>query len=170
MTSGDSPELARLAEADRRIRSGDGLGAVTIMRELLPHMPKSPQAWLLFGQGCALVGDRATAEAAFRNCLRLAPQEATALNGLGSLALDHDEIELAERYLRQAVHLQPQLPEPRKNLALALARQERDAEAASLFRELQQTAPHFHQGLMDYGLFLLSRGEFGPGWDLYEER
>jgi len=161
---------AELLLADGLIRSGDGQGALDAVRGLLLQAPDLAPAWLLFAQACTLIGDRVTAEAAFRRCLQLAPDDATAFNGLGTLHLDNDEPEASLAYFRQALALQPQLPEPRKNLALALARLDRDAEAEATFQDMRHRSPGFRQGLMDFGIFLLSREFYGSGWDLYESR
>jgi Flp pilus assembly protein TadD len=61
----------------------------------------------------------------------------------GTQALHDDEPEKSERLLRRALELEPGAPDILNNLAVALTEQEREEEAAALFREIHRLHPDY---------------------------
>ncbi|HEX6956554.1 MAG TPA: tetratricopeptide repeat protein [Ferrovibrio sp.] len=116
------------------------------------------------------MGQRAAAAESFRMASALDPNDLAALNGLGTDLLDDERFDAAAEHFRRALALQPRFAKAQKNLAYALSLAGEIEPARAAFERLFEIAPDYAEGHMDYGLFLLSIGEYAKGWKEYEQR
>ena len=89
----------------------------------------SEAAVLTAAAGIERAGQLAAARRAYEALLDRWPESHGGLMGLGNTAFKQDDFAAAETAFRQAAQLRPEAPEPWNNLAYALARQDRRAEA-----------------------------------------
>ncbi len=141
---------ATLMPDDPRVRANLGAalleaGDLARAREELLTATRLDAAYakphLLLGRVAAATGDAVAAEAAFREAVRLGPEEPAASYHLGLLLLQlrrHDE---AIASLMACLRLSPDMPSAHLNLGLALRRSGREADAArhlDRFRDLSE--------------------------------
>lgn len=107
---------------------------------------------------------------AFSRALALAPRDVAALNGLGNAFLEAEDFEKAIAHYRQALAVKPDFASAQKNLAFTLGLANRIDEARAAFEHLVAMVPDNQEAHMDYGLFLLSVGDYAKGWQEYEHR
>lgn len=143
----------------------------------LPLFEKAVQLWPDYGPAHSMLGiayrrldRRAEAFDAFRTALNLQPADVAALNGIGNEYLETEDFDKAIACYRQALALKPDFASAQKNLAYTLGLANRLDEARAAFERLREIAPDNREGRMDYGLFLLSVGDYAAGWDEYEHR
>lgn len=124
----------------------------------------------LLGVAYRRIGNRADARRAFEAALAFDPRDPSALLGLGNELLDDENLPEAIEYFRQALSVRPNFVKAQKNLAYTLSLANEIEPARAAFERLLQIHPDYPEGHMDYGLFLLSIGEFRKGWLEYEQR
>ena len=88
-------------------------------------------------------GERAQAEALYREALRLDPRCRPAHVSLGLLRLDQDKVPEAVAEFSEAVRLRPNEAEPHNNLGAALGRLGRLDDAVAEFSEALRLEPNF---------------------------
>jgi protein O-GlcNAc transferase len=120
-----------------------------------------PKAWNTLGNALHALGDKTGAEAAFRRALANAPDLADAAYNLATLLADRLEIEAAFPLFEQAARLAPADPRPHNNLAHALIRLGRFAEAETALRQSLARAPTFADALINLGQVLHKLGRPG---------
>jgi tetratricopeptide (TPR) repeat protein len=114
------------------LQSGRPGEAVDLIRQALSRRPRAPVAYHL-GHACIAMRDFASAEAAFRQTLTLAPGHAEALFQLGNLLRARGDRAGAVDHYRQAVAAKPEFAEALINLGVLLAELgERDEAIAQL--------------------------------------
>ena len=96
-------------------------------------------------------------------------------DGLNLYLLGHVQYELgdyvmAEAALRLSVALDPSRSEAFNDLAAALFRQNRDAEALTYIRQALKLNPHMAEAEESDSIWLLRYGRFREGWRKYEAR
>ena len=96
-------------------------------------------------------------------------------DGLNLYLLGHVQYELgdyvmAEAALRLSVALDPSRSEAFNDLAAALFRQNRDAEALTFIRQALKLNPHMAEAEESDSIWLLRYGRFREGWRKYEAR
>lgn len=148
----------------------DLAAASQALRDGLAVRPDIAEGWVHLGVVCRMLGDAGGATAAFSYALKLEPFNFQALNGLGSLAQDANDVPAAAAWFRRAAEAAPAEPVPRKNYAFNLGVMGRLDEAEEAFAKALVLEPKNNETRMDYGLFRLSRGDFATGWELYESR
>jgi predicted O-linked N-acetylglucosamine transferase (SPINDLY family) len=146
----DQPRLARLRETLRpRLAASALCNPVDFTRSLEDayHL-----AWNTVRQesalACAMQGMRLRADgadpalrvAAYREAVRLAPEEGVHAANLASALCDMQAFELAEAYARRAAASRPERFESWFNLGLALVGQQRNEEAAAAFERAADIA------------------------------
>ncbi|MFN4274854.1 MAG: tetratricopeptide repeat protein [Ferrovibrio sp.] len=159
-----------LEKAQCRIDRQDVPGAIPLLQRAVALAPENPDAHTLLGIALRRTGDRASARDAFNKAVSLNPQDANALNGLGNDCLEKERFPEAAAYYRRAVAVRPAFLKAHKNLAYTLNLDNDVDGAKAAFARLFELAPDFHEGHMDYGLFLLSLGDYVAGWREYEHR
>ncbi|MFN4165190.1 MAG: tetratricopeptide repeat protein [Ferrovibrio sp.] len=159
-----------LEKAQCRIDRQDVGGAIPLLQRAVALAPENPDAHTLLGIALRRNGDRAAALDAFSRAVALNPQDANALNGLGNDCLEKERFPEAVAYYRRAIAARPKFLKAHKNLAYTLNLDNDVDGARAAFVRLLELAPDFHEGHMDYGLFLLSLGEYVAGWQEYEHR
>jgi tetratricopeptide (TPR) repeat protein len=132
--------------------------------------PKNAEILSVLGVARRRTGNKAGAAEAFSAALALNPDDAAALNGLGNDALEHEDFTAAVEWYQRAIAKQPEFAKAQKNLAYALSLTN-DVEAArAAFKRVFEIHPNLAEAHMDYGLFLLSIGDYAHGWQEYEHR
>ncbi len=152
------------------IDQGDVGAAIPLLRRSVELDPGDADAHSLLGVALRRSGDRAAALVAFRAAVELNPKDGHALNGLGNDALEKEHFGEAATLYRRAVEASPSLHKAHKNLAYALSLANDIAGARAAFERIVDLFPGFHEARMDFGLFLLSIGEYPRGWQEYEHR
>lgn len=85
------------------------------------------------------------------------PNDANGYFNLGMLAMDAEENEAAERWMRKAIALQPGFRSALFNLALLLAQGKRERDALAVLDELLRHHPEHSKGLILKGDILMNQ-------------
>lgn len=144
--------------------------ALPLFEQAVTLAPDYPPAQSMLGVTYRRLDRRDEARAAFTRTLALAPQDLAALNGLGNACLEAEDFGQAIDYYRRALAVKPDFVSAQKNLAYTLGLANRLAEARGAFERLLALAPGNQEAHMDYGLFLLSVGDYARGWAEYDYR
>lgn len=144
--------------------------AVAWFEEAAAEDPKNAEIRSMLGIARRRNGDKAGAVAAFRATLDLNPEDVAALNGLGNDALEHEDFAEAADWYRRALAIQPGFAKAQKNLAYTLSLANDTAAARAAFERIFEIRPNLAEAHMDYGMFLLSIGDYARGWQEYEHR
>lgn len=115
-------------------------------------------------------GRRAEAEAAYRQVLALAPDDADAWTNLAAVLRQRGEPEGAQAALARAVALQPRHMRANANLASILSDLAHDEEAIRLLRQVLEDAPDDPSARTHLGMILLRQGRYAEGLPLFEAR
>ncbi|MEK9969478.1 MAG: tetratricopeptide repeat protein, partial [Ferrovibrio sp.] len=132
--------------------------------------PDNAEIHSMLGVARRRSGDRAGAKAAFEAALALNPEDVAALNGLGNDRLERENFSGAIDWYRRAIEVQPRFVKAWKNLAYTLSLADDTAGARDAFETIFGIYPNLAEAHMDYGLFLLSTGDYANGWREYEHR
>lgn len=100
---------------------------------------------------------RPEANRRFLSYIREEPNDANGYFNLGMLAMDAEENEEAERWMRQAIALQPGFRSALFNLALLLAQGKRERDALTVLDELLHHHPEHSKGLILKGDILMNQ-------------
>lgn len=111
------------------------------------------------GRSLGKQGNYNEALAAFNEAIAANPENAEAHNGLGFCYLLLGQKEKAERSLKEALRLQPDLLKAVKNLASLYHRQERMKEAISLWERLTEISPNDAEGWSYLSTAQMSEGQ-----------
>jgi len=105
--------------------------------------------WWNKGQSAIEVNDMVGAEAALRQCVRMAPIYAPVRRLLGRVLARRHKIEEAEEHLRMGAELEPRNPDGYLDLAffLALSSAGREDEAIDAFAKAIECAPDLRASL-----------------------
>lgn len=151
-------------------QAGDAATAVAMLRQAVAIDATRADFHDNLGNALLATKDNDSAIAAYRAALRREPKRAGTLYNLGNILRLRGETDEARGLLQQALQLRPDYAEALQNLAL-LEWEEGDMAAAEpLFRQAAQAAPQDRVLPMNYAQYLLARGDYGAGWDLYESR
>ncbi|MEY2632508.1 MAG: hypothetical protein RIR00_1162 [Pseudomonadota bacterium] len=115
-------------------------------------------------------GDRAAAEAHWREALALQPEFSDAWGNLAILLRESGRLDQAADCYRKALQRQPGNPEFHYNHGILLRDQDQPAQAEAAYRRALQLKPDHHQAAWNLGLLKLSQGDYAAGWPLYEAR
>jgi tetratricopeptide (TPR) repeat protein len=126
-------QLATLLVARRR-----GEEAIEELQPLRQQLPDHAEVQVLWVRALALVGRAAEARQVLDDCLRLHPTYAPALVERGSFAILEGDEAGAIDYLTQALQREPANLTARNQLALALSRMGRHADAAKEYEAIKQ--------------------------------
>ncbi len=150
--------MARLCESRGQITEARRLYEETIQRH-----PKDPAGYHGLALLYAKQGQFKDAEPYFMRALALAPNQADLLGDIGYFCYLCSHSQEAERYLRQAVELEPNQPIYGNNLALVLGEQGRDKESLDLFRRFGTE----DQACANMAFVYAQRGEYPKALELY---
>jgi tetratricopeptide (TPR) repeat protein len=112
---------------------------------------KSADVLLQIGQAHWKMGNRADAEAAFRQILALVPKSASALQSLASLAIERQDFKQALSLQKQLLELGEPAPELLYNTGLVLQKLGRPADAVKYYQQAIAERPEFPQALLNLG-------------------
>lgn len=159
-----------LEKARCRIDSGAHAEAVPYLERAIGLAPDHADAHCFLGVARRKTGDKPGAFAEFQTALALDPANVMAMNGLGNDMLEREQFAEAIRYYRLAVQTRPAFTKALKNLAYTLSLTDDTDGARAAFEELLRLQPDSVEARMDFGLFLLSIGDYAHGWREYEGR
>jgi protein O-GlcNAc transferase len=150
MTAPSAAQLLR--EALEHHRAGRLAEAEAIYRCVLADDPNQPDALQLLGYLAHQCGKHEAAVELISRAIRMRPGEAPYHNNLGMAlrALRRDAN--AEANFREAVRLDPELPDARMNLAGMLAEQGRSAEAIEHYGVVDTADAHAARAVLLHGL------------------
>lgn len=113
-----------------------------------------------FSQSSCAAGEikfRPEANRRFLSYVQEEPSDANGYFNLGMLAMDAEENDEAERWMRKAIALQPGFRSALFNLALLLAQGKRERDALSVLDELLRHHPEHSKGLILKGDILMNQ-------------
>ncbi len=148
----------------------DPAAAAPVFEAAAAAAPDNAAAFSLLGICRRRIGERRGAWEAFSTALALDPQDVTALNGVGNHHLEQEDFAAAIDHFRRALAVKPGFSKAQKNLAYTLSLAGEIEPARAAFDRLLDINPDYPEGHMDYGLFLLSIGDYERGWEEYEQR
>ncbi|MBF0295773.1 MAG: tetratricopeptide repeat protein [Magnetococcales bacterium] len=139
-------------------------------RQAIRLQPGNADAHSNLGSLLLTCQDFPAAELACREALRLQPGHGDAWYNLGSALLGQRRPLEAEAALRESIRLAPHLARGHLNLGTLLHRTHRLAEAEAAYRQALALQEEYPLARFNLGLLHLQRGEYAPGWSLYEAR
>jgi predicted CXXCH cytochrome family protein len=113
-------------------------------------------------------GDTARSVTVIRDVLKRSKPDAILLTNLGNAYLHEDKITLAEEALRQALQLEPELPEANNLLGMSLVRHS-DKNAERYFREAIRFQPEFPAAHNNLANLLATAGDYAQAGYHYEK-
>lgn len=141
------PELAPdkaatlcLAAATELEKGGYYTQAIAQCELARQHQPGLPGLSRKLAGLYAREGDLEKAVAEYKKALAASPKDADLLNDMGYCCYQVKDFTAAEKYLRQALSLKPQLQRAHANLGLALGRQENWRESLEEFKKAGSVA------------------------------
>ena len=158
-------ELPEAGEARLRFLRQE---AFQTARQLVADLPRQPSAMALQALTHNRFGQTDAAEKCWQACLQWNPQFADAQAGLGTIAKERGDNEVAVRHFREALRINPQLPELRPALADALVAQTQLREAAALLEEDVRRFPAATGSWYRLGQAYLQLGEYDQAARGYE--
>ncbi len=149
---------------------GETEKALACFEAAAARAPQNAEIASMLGLARRRIGDKAGARAAFQTALALNPDDAAAMNGIGNDALEQEDFAAAADWYRRAIAQRPKFLKAQKNLAYALSLANDVAGARAAFERVFEIHRDVAEAHMDYGLFLLSIGDYARGWQEYEHR
>lgn len=155
----------RLALADKRFAADrDSLLALLAAAE-----PNSPFVARIRALAAGERRDRAAEEAAWREVLRLEPNDADAWNQLGYLAARGGRYEEARSHLRRYAFLAPELANPHDSLGEILTWTGDYEQAEKELTQALRLQPDFFPSLLNLAVVYLEEGQLARGIGLLEQ-
>ena len=105
----------------------------------------------------------------FANVLRHFPTSHVALNNIGFLHLQKNDLPSAEAYFQRALAEKPQYPDAEVNLGVVYAKQGKLDEAEALFRQALRQEPTNAQATFNLAGIAFTKGNYPEAIRLYEE-
>jgi Flp pilus assembly protein TadD len=133
--------------------------SASIWAHTLDLMPDNWVAHNSMGTALLEQGDGETAEAHFREAVRLEPNAPQPRANLGAMMLEQGNMEEAEAQLRAALENDPQEPQRYAGLGAALTKLGRFPEAETVFRKALRLAPDDSQIRANLGIALMQQGK-----------
>lgn len=165
-TSGDA--WLHLANA---LREGKDLPeALAAIQRAAELSPRSPGVLNNLGVLQKEDGRLEEAVATYRRALAVEPRNAAATTNLGSALRDLGRFDESLACFRRALEADPGNPDTWFGLGNTLKESGRVPEAITAFREALARKPDHVDVQVNLSLLLLLTGQFGDGWDLYEQR
>jgi protein O-GlcNAc transferase len=113
----------------------------------------------------ARLGDRPAAEQLLKGLIARGQADASVFVNLGELLRQGNQLVEAERCLRQAVVMAPQLAEAHYNLGVVFGQQERDPEAIDCYQTVLRLQPQHHRAKFNLSNSLRREGRIYPARD-----
>jgi choline-sulfatase len=161
-------EVGLVDRAYDALERGDAAAARAQFADATARFPTSPAAWTGLGLAAEAAGDRKQAEAHLLRALALDPSRAETLLRLAALAGARGDRDAELRHRRRLVELFPRHAASRRQLALALERSGRFAEAETAFREALALGSGVRATRLALGRFLLARGRAAEARDVLD--
>ena len=147
-----------LEEGNRYLTKGAWAQAAAYYEQLLELQPHNPEALAQLGLALFGLGRYEEAERCYRQSLEINPMSPSTLCNLATV-LQSDPPE-AEKYLRQALKLNPKYADARSKLGLSLAFAGRLREAKGAFQKVLKVDPRHAEALLGLGQIARTEGRF----------
>jgi Flp pilus assembly protein TadD len=147
------------------VSQGKPTSSIVTLHELQHHVPGKATKEYERGLKAKDKGEDEAAVSYFRKAIAVDPEFCAAFNGLGTVYLRWNKLELAVEQFNNAIFVDPHAATPYSNLALAYIMQTYYADAERAARraiDLNRTAAH---GLLMLGVSLVLQGKFTPEAD-----
>jgi tetratricopeptide (TPR) repeat protein len=132
-------ELARAKEAlDRK----DYAAAKSALEALAQKRPRDGDVFFFLGRACEGANDRAGAEKAYKEALKLRPDADAVAENLSALYTDMERFDDAAVVARAGLAKHPENPALSVNLGVALASKQDAAGSAKAFEDAERLAPN----------------------------
>lgn len=132
--------------------------SLPILEELARHYPNSARVWLYLGTARSRMGQKESAEAAYRRSIERSQDSVEANNQLGVLLAELRRHAEAIDCYRKVLAAKPNLGEGWFNLGLSLGEIGRGQEAESAFREALRCKPNLNDARVGLALVLEKMG------------
>jgi tetratricopeptide (TPR) repeat protein len=167
-----SPGLvaAQAALASALLHLGDPDAALAAADAVLLKHAQSAEALFVRGTACSALGRGAEAVAALCEATKLRPDDASAWLNLGNAYADRDQLDDAERCMREALARDPALPEAHASLGWLLTGHGRLAEAVAACDAALRLRPGFARAHWNRSFAHLLAGNYFAVWEDYEWR
>jgi Tfp pilus assembly protein PilF len=153
-TSAGGAPSDEVAKGMKSLDAGDAAGAKAHAEAALKKNPKDADAFTLLGMVAEKSHDKAAAEKAYKDALKLKPDlEAAAVN-LSAIYADGEKWDEAEKVARAAIGKHADNPSLHLNLAIALAGKSDQAQSGKEFDEAERLAPKQAMPLYVHGHWL----------------
>ena len=143
---------------------GNTSEAMLLLQQAISVNPKYADAHLQFGQMLRACKRLDEAIVHFRRAIALRPIDAIAWNALGGAVMTrlgaHYSLGEPEKCYREAIRLQPAVPEFYLNLGVLLREQGRHTEALELFRKAVEVRPDYEAAIAGVAQVLEHLGDF----------
>jgi tetratricopeptide (TPR) repeat protein len=136
------PAGVYLRLADAFLRMGDGPRSIAALENIRRLMPADPAILMDLAMLYETTSDKTRALSAYRELIRIQPDNAAALNnGAYLIAESNGDLDEALRYVMHAATLQPELPEITDTLGWVYFKRNDLADAFTAFAKLLQVSP-----------------------------
>ena len=153
------PTKAQLNTLLNYYKTGLYTDAEKLAISIIQEFPLHQLAWKVMGGVLAATGRNPESENAYREAVKLAPQDAEAHNELGIILQDLGKLEDAEFSLRQAIILRPESANFYNNMGILFISMERFDKASENFRKAIILRPDFAEALNNLGFSLHALGD-----------
>ncbi|HUP80468.1 MAG TPA: tetratricopeptide repeat protein [Pirellula sp.] len=136
--------------------------------ELVQRLPKNPDALELKARMHLLLGENKTAKQTWEQALMLAPNYAYAFQGLGEIAIQNGEYEIAADFFKKAIPGQPDNPQPSQDLAGAYVKLGQVDKAISILTESAKVHPNAMKTFLLLGQSYLTNRKFEEAKSAFE--
>lgn len=166
--------LQAVKEVDARLRKKDNIGALRLATGILQQVPDQAATWYLAGRAYWELGDRASAERAFRSAWRISPAVPTAGLAVARSALCRHDAAEAVTITDEVLAREPESYGAwliKADALCDLAAPEPEVRAAyAACRRTARTAPQRSAADYNASLAWLRYGDWRDGWTWYDER
>jgi Tfp pilus assembly protein PilF len=143
-----------VAKGMKALDAGDTGTAKSYAEAALKKNAKDADAFTLLGMVLEKTSDRAGAEKAYKEALKIRPDLEAAATNLGAIYVDGEKWDDAEKVCRIGVTKHPDNPSLRLNLAIALAGKGDATQSAKEFEEAERLSPKQPMPLYVHGHWL----------------
>jgi tetratricopeptide (TPR) repeat protein len=163
------PERAELVKALEHQRAGEFGKAEIICREILRKDPRNVNATRMLGTLARDLGKHRLAARMLRNAVKLAPDFFGARMDLARALIEVEEFEECEQTIREAIRLQPELPQPYGMLGNLYSKRGMYEEAVEAYKDALAKQPNHGPSLAAMGHAQKTIGHQEESIDTYRD-
>lgn len=152
------------------LENNDPNAAITVLRNLLLHLPNDPAVTFNLGRAYDMAGQLGEAEEAYRQALAENPGSAAIWCAIGEVLLKQKAYAEAEVYLCKAHELKPESVEILLSLGSALTAQHKSGEALNCCQTILSIKPDCVEAIYNMAFIQLRNGDYRQGFANFEAR